>query len=209
MDQIIGCPNLAQTFRPLRVVSLQAHSTVNIDVQIDMPQIYDTLSYCWIAVVLQVCWIAVVLQFNQKGLPISNMEKDLFLCTSCDIKGRAHTLCVCKMCWCWVICLDVNCLWWQITHFLCCIVVWMTQVGLLRLEPCATGRLFTGQVGYNITGMKSTKLGQIGDSWHDYKRPVELFPGFKPSKSMIFAGKRLFVHHSWFLVMSCKSRQSL
>ena len=63
------------------------------------------------------------------------------------------------------------------------------QVGLLTPEPCSTGKLLTGQVGYIITGMKSTKLAQIGDTWHRAKKPVEPLPGFKQSKSMIFAGE--------------------
>lgn len=58
-------------------------------------------------------------------------------------------------------------------------------------EPFATGRLCAGQVGYIITGMKSTKNAQIGDTWYRYKQPVDSLPGFKPSKSMIFAGKDL------------------
>lgn len=63
------------------------------------------------------------------------------------------------------------------------------QVGLLTPEPCSTGKLLTAQVGYIITGMKSTKLAQIGDTWHRAKKPVEPLPGFKQSKSMIFAGE--------------------
>ncbi len=56
-------------------------------------------------------------------------------------------------------------------------------------EPFPTDRLCTGQVGYIITGMKSTKNAQIGDTWFRYKQPVEALPGFKPSKSMVFAGE--------------------
>ena len=55
-------------------------------------------------------------------------------------------------------------------------------------EPFPTDRLCAGQVGYVITGMKTTKNAQIGDTWHGYKQPVEALPGFKPSKSMVFAG---------------------
>lgn len=44
------------------------------------------------------------------------------------------------------------------------------------------------QVGYVITGLKDTRAARVGDTWHLYKRPVELLPGFKPSKSMVFAG---------------------
>ena len=55
-------------------------------------------------------------------------------------------------------------------------------------EPFPTDRLCAGQVGYIITGMKTTKNAQIGDTWFRYKQPVEALPGFKPSKSMVFAG---------------------
>ncbi len=44
------------------------------------------------------------------------------------------------------------------------------------------------QVGYVITGMKNTRAARVGDTWHLYKRPVERLPGFKPVKSMVFAG---------------------
>ena len=36
--------------------------------------------------------------------------------------------------------------------------------------------------------MKTTKNAQIGDTWFRYKQPVDALPGFKPSKSMVFAG---------------------
>ncbi len=55
-------------------------------------------------------------------------------------------------------------------------------------EPTSTGRLCTGQVGYVITGMKSTRSARVGDTWHLLKQPVEILPGFRPTKSMVFAG---------------------
>lgn len=48
------------------------------------------------------------------------------------------------------------------------------------------------QVGYVITGIKVTRSARVGDTWHLHKRPVERLPGFKPSKSMVFAGA-----HPW------------
>ena len=39
-----------------------------------------------------------------------------------------------------------------------------------------------------ITGIKVTRSARVGDTWHLHKRPVERLPGFKPSKSMVFAG---------------------
>ncbi len=55
-------------------------------------------------------------------------------------------------------------------------------------EPCPTGSLCTGQVGYLITGIKSTKSAKIGDTWHLFKHPVIPLPGFRPTKAMVFAG---------------------
>lgn len=60
---------------------------------------------------------------------------------------------------------------------------------MLAPEPQATGVLMTGQVGYVITGMKSTRSAQIGDTWYLEKEAgVEPLPGFKPVKSNVFAG---------------------
>ena len=67
----------------------------------------------------------------------------------------------------------------------------MCQVGLLTPEPAATQQLRTGQVGYVITGMKSTRSARLGDTWHLLKQPVDPLPGFKPVKSMVFAGPPL------------------
>lgn len=64
----------------------------------------------------------------------------------------------------------------------------MWQVGLLTPEHTPTGQLCTGQVGYVITGMRSTRSARVGDTWHLIKQPVDPLPGFKPSKSMVFAG---------------------
>ncbi len=62
------------------------------------------------------------------------------------------------------------------------------QVGVLAPEAVPTGKLCTGQVGYLITGMKTTKSARVGDTWHLAKQPVEMLPGFKPAKSMVFSG---------------------
>lgn len=62
-------------------------------------------------------------------------------------------------------------------------------MGLLTPEPAATQQLRTGQVGYVITGMKSTRSARLGDTWHLLKQPVKPLPGFKPIKSMVFAGE--------------------
>ena len=58
-------------------------------------------------------------------------------------------------------------------------------------EPTPTGQLHTGQVGYVILGIKTTKAARVGDTLHLVKRPVEPLPGFRPAKSMVFAGEHL------------------
>ncbi|KAL4425285.1 hypothetical protein ABPG75_009301 [Micractinium tetrahymenae] len=62
------------------------------------------------------------------------------------------------------------------------------EVGLLAPEPYPTGELLTGQVGYMLVGMKDTRSARVGDTWHHYRKPVPPLPGFKPAKSMVFAG---------------------
>ena len=39
-----------------------------------------------------------------------------------------------------------------------------------------------------LVGMKDTRCARVGDTWHLQRRPVEALPGFKPAKSMVFAG---------------------
>jgi translation elongation factor EF-4 len=36
--------------------------------------------------------------------------------------------------------------------------------------------------------MKDTRSARVGDTWHHQRRPVPALPGFKPAKSMVFAG---------------------
>ncbi|MCX5924687.1 MAG: translation elongation factor 4 [Candidatus Dependentiae bacterium] len=62
------------------------------------------------------------------------------------------------------------------------------EVGLMYPEPTPTGILYSGQVGYLITGMKTIHEARIGDTVHSAKKPVTPFPGFKPAKPMVFAG---------------------
>lgn len=52
-------------------------------------------------------------------------------------------------------------------------------------------------MGYIIAGMKDVKEAQIGDTLYLQEQPVEAFPGFKPAKAMVFAGKkRSLAHHT-------------
>ena len=80
------------------------------------------------------------------------------------------------------------------------LLVMLLQVGMLTPEPAATQQLRTGQVGYVITGMKSTRSARLGDTWHLLKQPVEPLPGFKPVKSMVFAGAHALQDHTMHLM---------
>lgn len=62
------------------------------------------------------------------------------------------------------------------------------DVGIMHPELTPTGVLFTGQVGYVITGMRSTKEARVGDTLHHAKSVVVPLPGFKPAKHMVFSG---------------------
>lgn len=62
------------------------------------------------------------------------------------------------------------------------------DIGLMHPEPEPTGELYTGQVGYVITGMKTVKEARIGDTFYKHRQEVEPLPGFKPAKPMVFAG---------------------
>ncbi len=62
------------------------------------------------------------------------------------------------------------------------------EVGLMYPDQRPTEALYPGQVGYLISGMKTVKEAQVGDTIHAYKKKVEPFPGFRPAKPMVFAG---------------------
>ncbi len=62
------------------------------------------------------------------------------------------------------------------------------DIGLMYPEPIPTNCLYTGQVGFLISGMKTVKEARVGDTFYHSKKPVEALPGFKPAKSMVFAG---------------------
>ncbi|KJE90781.1 GTP binding/translation elongation factor [Capsaspora owczarzaki ATCC 30864] len=62
------------------------------------------------------------------------------------------------------------------------------ELGVVSPERVSTTELHTGQVGYLITGMRSTSEARIGDTLHLFQKPVEALPGFKPVKPMVFAG---------------------
>ncbi|MFA5074807.1 MAG: translation elongation factor 4 [Candidatus Babeliales bacterium] len=62
------------------------------------------------------------------------------------------------------------------------------DIGLMYPEPFPKGALYTGQVGFIIAGMKTVKEACIGDTFYKIKQEVQPLPGFKPAKSMVFAG---------------------
>jgi len=62
------------------------------------------------------------------------------------------------------------------------------DIGLMYPELFPTGALYTGQVGFLIAGMKTVREARVGDTFYHTKSPVTPLPGFKPAKSMVFAG---------------------
>ena len=62
------------------------------------------------------------------------------------------------------------------------------ELGAMYPEPTPTDALYAGQVGYFIIGMKTVQEARVGDTIFHTKHPVAPFPGFKPSKPMVFAG---------------------
>lgn len=51
------------------------------------------------------------------------------------------------------------------------------DVGILHPELTSTGVLFTGQVGYVVSGMRSTREARVGDTLHRAKSIVNPLPG--------------------------------
>uniref|UniRef100_A0A7N5KPR8 GTP binding elongation factor GUF1 n=1 Tax=Ailuropoda melanoleuca TaxID=9646 RepID=A0A7N5KPR8_AILME len=64
----------------------------------------------------------------------------------------------------------------------------VNEVGVLNPNEQPTHKLYAGQVGYLIAGMKDVTEAQIGDTLYLQKQPVEPLPGFKSAKPMVFAG---------------------
>ena len=62
------------------------------------------------------------------------------------------------------------------------------EIGLMYPDEMPTDALFAGQVGYLVAGMKTVKEARVGDTIFHTKQSVTPFPGFKPSKPMVFAG---------------------
>uniref|UniRef100_A0A2P2LSQ0 Uncharacterized protein MANES_17G023200 n=1 Tax=Rhizophora mucronata TaxID=61149 RepID=A0A2P2LSQ0_RHIMU len=64
----------------------------------------------------------------------------------------------------------------------------IAEVGIMHPELTPTGVLLTGQVGYIVTGMRSTKDARVGDTLYHTRTTVEPLPGFKPARHMVFSG---------------------
>ncbi len=62
------------------------------------------------------------------------------------------------------------------------------ELGIMHPDPEPTGRLFAGQVGYMITGMRNVREALIGDTFHLKNKSVKALPGFREAKPMVFAG---------------------
>jgi elongation factor 4 len=62
------------------------------------------------------------------------------------------------------------------------------ELGLMYPSETPMPALYTGQVGYIITGMKTVQEARVGDTLYHTKYPVKPLPGFKPAKPMVFAG---------------------
>lgn len=62
------------------------------------------------------------------------------------------------------------------------------EIGIMYPETTPTDVLYAGQVGYVITGMKTIKEAQIGDTIFQKDIIGTPLPGFKKAKPMVFAG---------------------
>ncbi|MBL4588062.1 elongation factor 4 [Candidatus Babeliales bacterium] len=62
------------------------------------------------------------------------------------------------------------------------------DVGLMYPDLTSQPALFTGQVGYLVAGMKTVKEARVGDTLFHLNKMGEALPGFRPAKSMVFAG---------------------
>jgi len=62
------------------------------------------------------------------------------------------------------------------------------ELGLMYPDQTPMDALYTGQVGYIITGMKTVKEARVGDTIYRTGHPVTSLPGFKPAQPVVFAG---------------------
>jgi GTP-binding protein LepA len=64
----------------------------------------------------------------------------------------------------------------------------VAEVGLLQIKRVPTDRLYSGQVGYVLLGMRNSGDAHVGDTFHHTGSKVTPLPGFRPAKAMVFAG---------------------
>jgi elongation factor 4 len=62
------------------------------------------------------------------------------------------------------------------------------DIGIMHPDPEPTDRLFAGQVGFMITGMRNVREAKIGDTLYLRGKKVAILPGFREAKPMVFAG---------------------
>jgi GTP-binding protein LepA len=63
------------------------------------------------------------------------------------------------------------------------------EIGVLKLDMIPTNELSAGNVGYIISGIKTSKEVKVGDTITHVKRPcVKAISGFEEVKPMVFAG---------------------
>lgn len=63
------------------------------------------------------------------------------------------------------------------------------EIGILKLDMCPTQSLSAGNVGYIISGIKTSREVKVGDTITHVKRPCEKYiDGFEEVKPMVFAG---------------------
>jgi GTP-binding protein LepA len=63
------------------------------------------------------------------------------------------------------------------------------EIGILKLEMSPTKTLSAGNVGYIISGIKTSKEVKVGDTITHVKRPCSIsIDGFQEVKPMVFAG---------------------
>ncbi|KAJ8328664.1 Translation factor guf1 mitochondrial [Batrachochytrium dendrobatidis] len=64
----------------------------------------------------------------------------------------------------------------------------VTDVGIMYPNPTSTDQLSAGHVGYITMNMKTTHDAHIGDTFYHGHAPTDIFKGFHPAQSMVFAG---------------------
>ena len=63
------------------------------------------------------------------------------------------------------------------------------EIGILKLDMVPQKKLSAGNVGYIISGIKTSKEGKVGDTITHVKRPCDkAIEGFEEVKPMVFAG---------------------